>query len=130
MLNTSVPIPWQDHYVCQERPIYVEHHGHVHPNFVPPSANQRFWSIRVGAKVALKAGRKRVVGQDMVTKTQGPVRPVLSLDDYRYMGQFDPSANYIVVGEKAPCAAPSHRTTTFVKIPERYSLDEIQLINR
>ena len=129
-LNESTYYPPEDHYVCEHRPLFTEHHGIRHSNFIPPSAGALGANIHPGRKVALKEGRRRVVGEEMVTKPQGPIRKILTIRDYRYNDQFDVSAYQIVVGEKAHCAPfPAQRTARYVRIAENtFPLDDLTLI--
>jgi len=108
-----------DGYVCPPNELYSKHHGYTHKNWVDESFKQLGYTLTVGNKVALKAGRQRLVGDNIITKKQGPIRRILSMRDYNYVTEFDKSRFQIQVGEKAPCTPlPATRTAGFVRIPE------------
>lgn len=131
-LNKTRVHPWQEQFVCPNRPIFSQHHDLVHPNFISPSAKVSGMTIRRGSVMQLKAGRQRLVGNQILSKPAGPPRTVIKIDDYRYNGQFDVSAFQIQVGEKAPCAPyPAFGTTRFARIADgTFPLDELTQIER
>lgn len=129
-LNTSVPHLWQEGFVCPNRPLFEDHHGMHHPQFVTPESGILGRTVALGDKVALRP-RIRRVGQNLVTKPLGPVRTIIAYRDYRFNGDFDSSAFQIPVGEKAHCSPyPAKRTTVFARVAEGvFSLNELQPIN-
>lgn len=126
-LNSTRVHLWQEHFVCPNRPIFTQHHDIVHKNFISPSEGVLGLTIRRGSVMKLRAGRKRLVGDQIVTKPSGEPRTVIKINDYRYNGQFDVSAFQIQVGERAPCAPyPAHGTTRVARIADgTFPLDDL-----
>jgi hypothetical protein len=108
-----------DGYACPPNPLYSKHHGITHKNWVDESFKQLGYTLAAGSKAALKAGRQRLLGDDIITKKQGPTRRILSMRDYDYVTEFDKSRYQIQVGQNAPCTPlPAKRTANFVRIAE------------
>lgn len=112
------PIRPEDHFVCPVRPLYSEHHGFLHPNFITVQMKQQAYSLTRGDIVQLKERRRLVEGK-FVTKPVGPARSILAIRDHIYNSDFDKAAFQIPVGELPPCSAfPAHHSLSEVKIAE------------
>lgn len=121
-MNTSIPILPEDKFVCPKRPLTVAHHNRVHTRYIPHERKVLGISVRKGSRVALRAGRRRLFERKIVVKPEGEERSVISLNEYRYVDQFDESAWFIVVGKKAPCTPyPAIRTTQVVRIADGHA---------
>lgn len=129
MLNYKAPVTWDQYFVCPIQPLYQDHHGHHHRQYIDVSDNQQAHTVGPSIRTRLKANRKRVYGTQLVTKPAGPVRKILAIRDYRFPGNFDKAAFQLLVGEPAPCSPfPAQRTAQFVRLPEGvFSLDELQI---
>ena len=123
--NTSVPILVEDKFVCPRRNLVVGLPGISRAAFIRVEDHAIGMTIGPGTYVALKEGRRRLFRGEMVKKPAGLKRVVLSVDEYRFVDQFDDSAWAIPPSKRAPCTPyPAIRTTQFASIAEgKFAVD-------
>ena len=117
--NTSVPILVEDNFVCPRRSLVVGLPGGSRPAYVRIEDNAIGVTIRNGSIVALKDNRRRLYRGEIISKPKGSKRVVISINEYRFVNQFDESAWAIQTSKRAPCTPyPAMRTTQRATIAE------------
>lgn len=127
--NSSVPVTVEDKLVCPKRDLVVGLPGRSRAAYVRVEDGALGLTVRKGSRVTLKANRRRLFRGEFVNKPESRERTVLSVDEYRFVDQFDDSAFAIPPSKRAPCTPfPAQRTTRRLSIPQgKFSTDEITL---
>lgn len=127
--NTNVPILVEDNFICPRRSMIIGLPGRNRPAYIRIEDKALGISIRNGSIVALKNNRRRIYNNEIIEKPQGPKRIIISVNEYRFVNQFDESAWAIQTSKKAPCTPyPAMRTTQRATIAGgNFSLDNFDI---
>jgi hypothetical protein len=128
-LNSRPVITPEAQFVCPRRETTTNVFGKIKANYVKAEYQKKGANIQKSDRVALKEGRRRLVGDKIIEKSEGKTRYVLLVRDYNIGDPFDFSAYRVVRGRRAPCGVlPAIRTGQFLTIAEGvFSLDEVDI---